>query len=107
MPREIRESDWKILKQLHALALERFCQRVLSDIADISNDEKITSHQRYLAIYDIVHIQNMELALIFNDLRHSTALFKIAGLQSRGLLENAEYMRFSVETRTLVESILA
>jgi hypothetical protein len=30
MPRVITESDWRIFRDLHAIALERFCQRVLS-----------------------------------------------------------------------------
>ena len=29
--REIKESDWKILRQLHSDALERFCRRILLD----------------------------------------------------------------------------
>jgi hypothetical protein len=32
MQRVINESDWRIFRNLHAIALERFCQRVLSDI---------------------------------------------------------------------------
>lgn len=30
MEREIRESDWKLFRQLRPLALDRFCQRVLA-----------------------------------------------------------------------------
>ena len=33
MQRTISESDWKLFRQLHALALERFCERVLSEVA--------------------------------------------------------------------------
>ena len=29
MSREISEADWKLFRQLHPLALERFCERVL------------------------------------------------------------------------------
>jgi hypothetical protein len=28
--RDIKETDWKVLRRLHPLALERFCQRVSS-----------------------------------------------------------------------------
>jgi hypothetical protein len=30
--REIEEPDWKVLRRVHPLALERFCERVLAEI---------------------------------------------------------------------------
>jgi hypothetical protein len=30
--RQISEADWKLFRQLHALALERFCEGVLSEV---------------------------------------------------------------------------
>lgn len=36
MPREITEADWKLFRLLHALALERFCEQVLSDVARLT-----------------------------------------------------------------------
>ena len=106
MAREIRESDWKVLKQLHAVALERFCQRVLSEIEGITTDASITPHQRYLAVYEAVRCRDKELANVFDNLRRSTAFMQIAALQSRGLLEKEEFLRFSDETRTLIEAYL-
>ena len=50
MPRVINESDWRIFRNLHAIALERFCQRVLSEINQISSDATKTHHQRYVAM---------------------------------------------------------
>lgn len=35
MPRAIPEADWKVLRRLHPLALERFCERVLCEIDGI------------------------------------------------------------------------
>ncbi len=32
MVHTISEPDWKLYRQLHPIALERFCQRVLSDL---------------------------------------------------------------------------
>ena len=29
---EIKESDWKLLRRLHQVALERFCERALTDV---------------------------------------------------------------------------
>jgi hypothetical protein len=32
MPRVINESDWRVFRNLHAIALERFCQRMKRSI---------------------------------------------------------------------------
>jgi hypothetical protein len=36
MTREINESDWKLLRQFQPLALERFCQRVLAEVEQLT-----------------------------------------------------------------------
>ena len=38
MSRVISESDWRLFRKLQPLALERFCERVLSEINQISSD---------------------------------------------------------------------
>jgi len=38
LTREIKESDGKVLRRLHPLALERFCERVLAEIEHVNND---------------------------------------------------------------------
>jgi hypothetical protein len=35
---EIKEPDWKVLRRVHPLALERFCERVLAEIDRVSRD---------------------------------------------------------------------
>jgi hypothetical protein len=49
MPREIKEADWKLLRRLHPLALERFCERALAEIESVKHDDARSFHQRYLA----------------------------------------------------------
>lgn len=102
MQREIKESDWKLLSQLRTATLERFCQRILSEIENINANHAISAHQRYLEIYQVIHRRNKEVAQIFNDHRRSTAFFEIAAIQSHGLLTPEEFLRFSQETRDAV-----
>ncbi|MGB4925450.1 MAG: hypothetical protein WBP25_03010 [Giesbergeria sp.] len=102
MARELSESDWKVLKQLHSIALERFCQRVLSEVDGIVADTSKTSHQRYLAMYEAIQRRDKEISRVFDDLRRSTAILQLAALRSRKLIEDAEFMRFSEETQGLV-----
>lgn len=78
MVRTISEPDWKLFRQLRPLALERFCQRVLSAIEGLIQDSAKTSHERYLAIYDLVQQRDRELADTFNDPRRPMAFRVLA-----------------------------
>ncbi len=107
MSRAIHESDWKVLRQLEPIALERFCQQVLSEISRFASDTNKTSHERYLAVFKLIEMRDRELANAFNNLRRSTALQQLACIQSHELLTEEEMSRFSAETRAAVQSLLA
>lgn len=102
MPIKIKEPDWKLLSQLRTAALERFCQRILSEIENINANNAISAHQRYLEIYQVIERRDKEVAQTFNDHRRSTAFFELAAIQSLGLLTPEEYLRFCQETRDTV-----
>ena len=51
---EIKEPDWKALRRVHPLALERFCERVLANIDRVSHDGATGHHARYLQIFRIL-----------------------------------------------------
>lgn len=102
MSGQIKESDWKLLSQLKTDALERFCQRILSEIESINANNAISAHQRYLEIYQVIERRDKEVAAIFNDHRRSTALNELAAIQSHSLLTPEEFLRFSQETRDSV-----
>jgi len=104
--REIRESDWKLLRQLHSVALERFCEQILSEVERINSDRAKSFHRKYLDIYEVLHRRDKEVAQTFNDLRRSTAFIHIASMKGRGLLTEDEFLRFSQETRDVVHHLL-
>lgn len=104
---QIRESDWKILRDLKPLALERFCERTLGEIAAITIATTKGAHERYLEVFRLIDRRDEELALAFNDLRRSNAILNLATMRSRGLVTDEEFQRFSAETRDVVERILS
>lgn len=104
MSREFPESDWKVFRELRELALQRFCQRVLIEVEQISSDPTTSFRDRYLRVYRLLQRRDRELAQAFNDPRRSTAMMQLTVITSRGLLESEELMRFTVSTReTLTE----
>lgn len=104
--REIKESDWKILRQVHSEALERFCKQILLEIERISSDSAKSFYRKYLDIYEVLQRRDKEIAQTFNDLRRSTALIHLSSMKARGLLTEDEFLRFSQETQNLVDLLL-
>lgn len=106
MMRQIKESDWKIFRQLHTVALERLCQQILSEVEHISAGRASSAHQKYLKIYELLQRRDKEVAELFDDFRRSTALIQLTNIKARGLLTEEEFLRFSEETRNFVEALL-
>lgn len=107
MAREIGERDWRVLRELCPVALDRFCGRVLSEVGRLAAGPESGGHRRYLEVFDLIRRRDRELADLFDDLRRSTALIRLLHMQSHGLLTEEEWARFSPETRELLRSIAA
>jgi hypothetical protein len=95
----IAEADWKVLRRVHPLALERYCERV-------THNSVQSTHQRYLDIFKIIEQRDREMASIFDDPRRSNALTMLARIRSDGLLTEDEFSSLSQETRSAIELLL-
>ena len=100
--RELPEPDWKVFRQVREVALTRFCQQVLDELAGIGSDAEKTPHERYLVIYQVIHERDRTLAEAFDGARRSRALMQLLSLSSHRLITPAELGRFSAETQALV-----
>ena len=107
MSANILESDWKILRGLQPLALDRFCRRVLGEIEKTIDAEDRSAHERYLEIFRLLRHRDGELARSCDDLRRSNAIFKLTAMRAQGVLTDEEFGRFSDETRGRVDAILS
>jgi hypothetical protein len=103
----IREADWKILRALEPAALDRYCRRVLGEVASVAAGGDGSAHEQYLELWKLLHSRDKDLALAFDDLRRSNALVKIATMRASDMLTDEEFQRFSPETRNAVELILS
>lgn len=102
---DIKESDWKHLRQLKPIALDRFCSRTLAEIQKVSSDSENGSHQRYLTVYQLLKNRDYELGKIFNDLKRSNAMGKLFLMRRSSLLTDEEWCGFSDEIRRVFEQI--
>lgn len=96
---EIQEADWKTLREVRPIALDRFCQQILAEIVELAADQNQTNQQRYRAIYELIHRRDKELADAFDNPRRSTALLQLAHMRGLKLLTDEEMGRFSDITR--------
>ena len=99
MSRDIPERDWKLFRQIHPVARDRFCEQVLSEICSASSAASQSAHQRYLKVFELLSDKNKELAALFDNPRRSSARGQLAMIASAGLLTDDELSRFTPETR--------
>ena len=106
MVSEIKEADWKLLRRLHRVALERFCRRAVEEISAAVSDRPGDYHGCFLEVFALVNERNRGLARTFDDLRRSNATLLLASMMEERLLSEEEFSQFGPETRGSVEAIL-
>src|SRR5207247_9174636 len=104
MSRDIPERDWKVFREIHRVARERFCEGVLSEIASASSASDQGAHERYLKVFEIVRDKDKELGALFDNPRRSAALGQLCMTPSADLFKDAELSRFSPETRNSIRT---
>jgi len=102
MHRQIKESDWRVLRELKPIALNRLCDNILSEIAYVSGDKSKNSHERYIEIFKLIQRRDDDIARAFNDLSRSNALERLAAMRLLNLVTDSEFASFSDETQGIV-----
>jgi hypothetical protein len=105
MATEIKESDWKLFRRFHKIALERFCERVLREVRSASTEHADGYHDCYLKVFALIRDRDKTMAGAFNDPRRSKAFILLANIKEEGLLTEEELMQFSPEARNAIEAI--
>lgn len=103
----ISEPDWNVFRQLHPIAVERFCGRVLAEAERIIAAPPTSLHERYRSLHDLMRRRDREMAKALDDLRRSTALMQIGIIQSMGLWTEDEMAGFSDQVRAYLALVSA
>jgi len=107
MSSDLPESDWKAFRKLRGHALERLCERALSDVNRLACDGTKTFHERYLEVFELIQERDGQIARAFNNPRRSSATLQLADMLSLGLIKSDELLAFTPRTRTVVEALAA
>lgn len=96
------ESDWRLFREVSRVALDRFCARVLAEVAAASTATERSNHDRYLEVAEILEARDRELAAAFDDPRRSRMIEQLARQVALGLVTGDELARFTPATRDAV-----
>ena len=95
----VPEKDWKRLSSLKESLLNSACETIFQRIEQISSTRKDREHEAYLKLWKLINKEDEVIAEMFNDLKRSNAVFKIAALKHHGVLTDEQLAQFSQETQ--------
>ena len=98
----VSEKDWKRLVSLKENLLNYACENLFRRIEQISSSRKNREHEAYLELWNEIRKEDDAIAEMFNDLKRSNAVFKIAALRHYGVLSDEQLAQFSQETQEQV-----
>jgi len=98
----VPEKDWKRLSSLKESLLNSACETIFQRIEQISSTRKDREHEAYLKLWKLINKEDEVIAEMFNDLKRSNAVFKIAALKHHGVLTDEQLAQFSQETQEQV-----
>ena len=78
------------------------CERIFVKIENILKDKSSTSHEKYRNLWKLMKEEDNEIALMFDDLKRSNAMLKLAYWKKNGLLTKEQCEQFSEETQESV-----
>lgn len=87
---DISEKDWKIIRSMKDRILNLACERILAKISKIIKNEGDHAHARYLELWKMLRSENEDIAIMFDDLKRSNALIKLAKWKFHGLITDDE-----------------
>ena len=101
----IAEKDWKLLRSMKDAKLNLACEQILERVGSEINNKGNENHKAYLEVWKKVQSGDNDIAAMFNDLRRSNAIVKLAAWKRYGLLTASELNGFSKETQSAVLAI--
>ncbi len=105
MSHDIPERDWKKLRAKKDTALNIVCERIFLKITKIIESRGSESHKYYQKLWKVMKEEDKEISLMFDDLKRSTAIFKLAMWKKNGILSGEDFEELTEETQKRIESI--
>ncbi|MCI0473774.1 MAG: hypothetical protein L0Y76_09345 [Ignavibacteria bacterium] len=102
---DIPERDWKIIRSMKDQKLTIACNRILEKVTTIIKDGTKGSVARYRELWKILRNEDDTIGTMFDDLKRSNAIMKLASWQYHELVSDEEMKTFTAETQKMVTAI--
>jgi hypothetical protein len=104
---KIKESDWKYLKKLKPILLERACAQINKDAGTLLEEGvNHDQHELYIKMYRHYNEKDDIIAECFDDYRRSNAKFRILSLVRHGIMSDEELQGFSDDTKKIARVMI-
>ena len=93
----MKESDWKIFKQIKENAIELFCSQALEEFEEVITNKNEHVHNRYLLLYKLVQNRDKQMQLLFDGHSRSKAPLQLLAIRGEGLADENLLSKLSGE----------
>ena len=100
--RRVPESDWKKLRAMKDELLNLACERIFEELEAVIEGRGNKSHEAYLRLWEILKKEDAKIATMFDDVKRSNAVQKLAAWNFYGLISDEELAQFSEETQEII-----
>jgi len=105
--RNIPEKDWKKMRAMKDTVLNIACERILEKVKRVIENKENDNHKAYLKLWKIMRSEDDEIAIMFDDLKRSTARIKLVAWKRNNLISDEDLKEFSEETQEYVNMIIS
>ena len=91
----MKESDWKIFKQIKEKAIELFCNNALAEYEEIIKSKNEESKETYTYLYRLVINKDKQMALLFDGHSRSKASLQLLAIRGEGLADETLLKKLS------------
>ena len=102
---DIKETDWKLFKELFPLWQERFISSLLGEYILLLKKEEQPS-SRFWELYKRINNDKRKSGVIVNDLRRSNIEAIIISLIEEGVITSDDLLSFSNEFKMTINELL-
>lgn len=105
MSQGIPEKDWMKIRALKETAINIACERIFYKINTLIESRGSENHKYYLKLWKVMEAEDKEIALMFDDLKRSTAIFELSMWKRNGILSDDDFEELTEETKQRIVSI--
>ena len=100
----IDEKDWKLMRSMKERLLDHACSRILTKIEQLIQNGSDSAHDTYLQVWKTLKSEDKDIAIMFDDLKRSNAILKLAIWKKYGIISDKEMKSFTEDTQERIRS---